>query len=102
MATPYPPNFPMAEITEIIAAVRNPVPNPNVPVLIHDAWVIIGFGLGSTVGGGPIVGPMLTGDLPTLLEHAKDSHRLKQGTDAIPWKTIAQMLLALIAQWLAA
>ncbi len=96
MPTPYPTAFPVAEITEIIAAIRNPT-GLNYPALVHDGWVIVGYGLGQSVGPALAVAP--DADLPTILETALAAQQGRQSVGGVPWRTIAMMILALLNQW---
>lgn len=96
---PYPNEFPREALAMALDLARGN--SPDIKEAIHACWVVSGYALGQTLGGGPIVTcDAETVDPVTVLEQAMlhDSNSVAvQGL--FPWLLVLRIVLKLIADY---
>lgn len=103
---PYPRDLPLDDVRNIVDAIRTRNLQGQTPVLAKSVWVLVGYGLGQTVGepGGPNVFSCNDPNCPHLShDEVADSLELLLAPEgvvgvAIPWAAIIKWGLALLTQ----
>lgn len=100
MSTPYPESFPLESISLMLSAVKG----EGVPVadIAHACWVVAGFGLKQSLGGGPVVSsaPNLSDEelLSLAIEHEQNNGSVS--AMVIPWYAIVMLAIKLARKYL--
>ena len=95
---PYPTEFPKEALTMVLDAIRGTMPTPAAGA--HACWVVAGYALSQTLGGGPIVAgndSSLTDE--EVIRMALD-HEPQAGAvgGLFPWGVVLSIVLRLLIE----
>lgn len=93
---PYPTEFPREALTLALEAIRGDLPPTQEAA--HAAWVVAGYALAQTIGGGPIVSSGYQTDIETLEAALQQESQPGVAQGIFPWAIVAQIVIRLILE----
>ncbi|NBW13415.1 MAG: hypothetical protein EBR82_35945 [Caulobacteraceae bacterium] len=93
---PYPTEFPKEALAMALEAIRGDLPPTQEAA--HAAWVVAGYALAQTIGGGPIVSSGYQTDEEMLEAALQQEPQPGVSQGIFPWAMVAQIVIRLILE----